>query len=162
MKMIFFTKKEVLPVIAVCIGIILSDALANRQARPSKLPKTPPMQFNRNNLRFPGHSKNTKQIDHFRKKILPPPKHAPKIKEKQFLVPVARPRPVGFFNNNLARAFLIPAIPTLIGKQVYIICVTCHFPLIQLQVLVWHLHSLSHKLEELMLMFQVLVLQKQM
>ena len=78
------------------MSLFLAEALVNRKIRNKNYSRTPPFQLERNPLKQEIKSK---------------------IKNRQFIVPFARPTPVGLFSNNLARAFLIPAIPTLIGDN---------------------------------------------
>ena len=96
---------------------------------PSRLPRKPPMQIRvrplRDALIFKTESKprpidyQKKPVSH-KKHILPTPTLPQQIDSRQlFLVP--RPRPAGF-PFSLPAAFLIPAIPTLIG-EIRILCI---------------------------------------
>ena len=110
--------------IVTCLSLILSEAFFNRK-RISKLPKRPPIQFQTLNIKtIPAKSSLKKPIDKFNEIIKPksakksisrskqPQK--PKVKNRQLQL-VARPRPIGF-PFRLSVAFLIPAIPLLIGS----------------------------------------------
>ena len=106
----WFTFRKLLPLICLLVSLIIAESFSNRKIRirNKSYPRTPPIQVNRKLIKrkqFP-QSKPVKQ-----KKLIDP-----KIKKRQFFVPFARPAPAGLFTNNLARALLIPAIPTLIGK----------------------------------------------
>ena len=105
----WFTLRKLFPLICLLVSLIIAESFSNRKIRirNKSYPRTPPIQVNRKLMKrkqFP-QSKPVKQ-----KKPTDP-----KIKKRQFFVPFARPAPVGLFTNNLARALLIPAIPTLIG-----------------------------------------------
>ena len=104
----WFTFRKLFPLICLLVSLIIAESFSNRKIRNKSFPRTPPIQVNRRLMKrkpFP-QSKPVKQ-----KKPI-----NPKIKKRQFIVPFARPAPAGLFSNNLARALLIPAIPTLIGK----------------------------------------------
>ena len=90
--------------------MVLSEALSNKQKRPTNIYRN---KFKVN----PAKLTLTKIFDQIRNKKKPIPVKnnlLQNLKRKQFFIP--RPRPAGFFDSNLARAFLIPAIPTLIGN----------------------------------------------
>ena len=104
----WFTIKVVFPLICLLVSLIITESLSNRKIRNKSYPRTPPIQVNKRLLKRKQYPQSkplskSKTID-------------PKLKKRQFIVPIARPTPVGLFSNNLARALLIPAIPTLIGK----------------------------------------------
>ncbi len=104
----WFTFRNLIPLICLLVSLIIAESFSNRKLRNKSYPRTPPIQVNRKLIKrkqFP-QSKPVKQ-----KKPI-----NPKIKKRQFIVPFARPAPAGLFSNNFARALLIPAIPTLIGK----------------------------------------------
>ena len=112
MKLILL--KVLLLFIPILISMVLSEALSNKQKRPTNIYRN---KFKVN----PAKSALTKIFDHIKNNKRPiPVKNKPlqNSKRKQFIIP--RPRPAGFFDNNLARAFLIPAIPTLIGNCTYV------------------------------------------
>ena len=101
--------------------MVLSEALSNKQKRPTNIYRN---KFKVN----PAKSALTKIFDHIKNNKRPiPVKNKPlqNSKRKQFIIP--RPRPAGFFDNNLARAFLIPAIPTLIGNETMSMYRICNF-----------------------------------
>ena len=110
-------------VITLSLSLILSEEFFSRQ-RTSRLPKRPPMQFQTINIRtIPAKSSLKKPIDQLNEVLKPKskkesisrskPLHKPKVKNRQLQL-VARPRPIGF-PYRLSIAFLIPAIPLLIG-----------------------------------------------
>ena len=104
----WFTFRKLFPLLCLLLSLIIAESFSKRKIRNKSYPRTPPIQVNRKLIKrkqFP-QSKPVKQ-----KKSIDP-----KIKKRQFFVPFARPAPAGLFSNNLARALLIPAIPTLIGK----------------------------------------------
>ena len=111
--------------IVTCLSLILSEAFFNRK-RISKLPKRPPIQFQTLNIKtIPAKSSLKKPIDKLNEIIKPKSEkkksisrskqpQKPKVKNRQLQL-VARPRPIGF-PFRLSVAFLIPAIPLLIGS----------------------------------------------
>ena len=118
MQHFFF--KIVFPLSILILSFLFSDTFASRGGRKSKLPRTPPMQFKRSNLRKnPAKSALASSLDRFKNSIFksqksPIREHPPRFENKQLFIP--RPRPVRTFNNNnLFRALLVPAIPAFIG-----------------------------------------------
>ena len=105
----WFNIKIIFPLICLLVSLFLAEALVNRKIRNKNYSRTPLFQLERNPLKKEPHP-HLKQFGQ-KKEI------KSKIKNRQFIVPFARPTPVGLFSNNLARAFLIPAIPTLIGDN---------------------------------------------
>jgi len=106
----WFTIKVVLPLICLLVSLIITESLSNRKIRNQSYPRTPPIHVNKRLLK-------RKQFPQSKPFIKKKPIDS-KLKKRQFIVPLARPAPVGLFSNNLARALLIPAIPTLIGLGV--------------------------------------------
>ena len=103
--------------ICLLVSLIIAESFSNRNIRNKSFPRTPPVQVKRLVKR--------KQYPQSRAVTQKKPIN-PKIKKRQFIVPFARPAPAGLFSNNLARAILIPAIPTLIGnfKKILVCCYT--------------------------------------
>lgn len=102
-----FRFRNVFPLICLLVSLIIAESFSNRNIRNKSYPRSPPIQDKRliKRKQYPQSRavKHEKPIN-------------PKIKKRQFIVPFARPAPAGLFSNNLVRAILIPAIPTLIGK----------------------------------------------
>ena len=103
----WFRFRNVYPLICLLVSLIIAESFSNRKIRNNSYPRTPPIQVKR--LIKRKQNLQTKAVKH--KKPI-----NPEIKKRQFIVPFARPAPTGLFSNNLARALLIPAIPTLIGN----------------------------------------------
>ena len=108
------------PLSILLISLLFSDTNANRRSKKSNLPRTPPMQFNRSNLRKnPAKSALASSLNRFKNTVFRSHTSSiredpPRIENKQLFIP--RPRPVRTFNNNnLFRALLVPAIPAFIG-----------------------------------------------
>ena len=104
----WFTIKVVFPLICLLVSLIITESLSNRKIRNKSYPRTSPIQVNKRLLK-------RKQFPQSKPLIKKKPIDS-KLKKRQFIVPLARPAPVGLFSNNLARALLIPAIPTMIGS----------------------------------------------
>ena len=108
-----FFIKIVLPLIALCISFVISDSYLKRSQR-SYHPYT------RNSFKTnPAKSALTNTLQKF-KNVVQPNKIAPtRIENKQFISP-RRPQIFGHINQNaLLKAYLVPAIPAFLGKNIF-------------------------------------------
>ena len=107
-----FFIKIVLPLIALCISFVISDSYLKRSQRSYN-------PYTRNSFKTnPAKSALTNTLQKF-KNVIQNQISPTRIENKQFISP-RRPHIFGHINQNaLLKAYLVPAIPAFLGKNVF-------------------------------------------
>ena len=108
-----FFIKIVLPLIALCISFVISDSYLKRSQRSYN-------HYTRNSFKTnPAKAALTNTLQKFKNVVQLNQISPTRIENKQFISP-RRPQIFGHINQNaLLKAYLVPAIPAFLGKNVF-------------------------------------------